>query len=450
MSRAALSFLAVLFVALLFTPVVLPHQASADSVSDIQAQIDDINKQRAALNAEIAGYQKQLDTLGAQHQTLAGAIQTIDVSRTKTATQIADIQKKIAGANLKLSQLSIQIGDKEDSIALDRAAVAEALRAIDSSDDSSLIEDMLAADDISAAWVAADNLSSLNEALGNHAAALGEAKRVLGEQQEEVASTKTELSSANQDLASQKKALDAQKAAKAVLLTQTQSQESSYQSLIEKKKAQEAAFESQLTSLQSQLKSVNSTDIPHAGSGILAWPFTVAQMQSCAARASVFGNQFCITQYFGNTAFAKSGAYNGSGHNGIDIGVPIGTPIEAALGGTVMGTGNTDAAPGCYSFGKWVAVKHANGLATVYAHLSQINVSAGQTVNTGDTLGLSGMTGYATGPHLHFGVYAVGTADAPGIQISTLSTFRNATTPCAKVSMPVAPLNAYLNPISYL
>src|SRR5262249_28484388 len=152
-------------------------------------------------------------------------------------------------------------------------------------------------------------------------------------------------------------------------------QESSYQSLITQKKAQEAAFESQLTSLQSQLKSVNTTSIPHAGAGILAWPFSAAQMQSCAARASVFGNPFCITQYFGNTAFAATGAYNGQGHNGIDIGVPIGTPVEAALSGTVMGTGNTDAAPGCYSFGKWVAIKHANGLATVYGHLSQINVS---------------------------------------------------------------------------
>ena len=111
----------------------------------------------------------------------------------------------------------------------------------------------------------------------------------------------------------------------------------------------------------------------------------------------------------------------------------------------MLATGNTDLVPGCYSFGKWVMLKHANGLATLYAHLSQIGVSSGQAVSTGDVIGYSGMTGYATGPHLHFGVYALA-----GVQIMTLKAFRGATTPCANATMPVAPTNAYLNPMSYL
>jgi murein DD-endopeptidase MepM/ murein hydrolase activator NlpD len=55
------------------------------------------------------------------------------------------------------------------------------------------------------------------------------------------------------------------------------------------------------------------------------------------------------------------------------------------------------------------------------------------------------MTGYATGPHLHFGVYA-----AAGVQILTLKQFRGATSPCANATMPVSPKNGYLNPLSYL
>jgi murein DD-endopeptidase MepM/ murein hydrolase activator NlpD len=55
------------------------------------------------------------------------------------------------------------------------------------------------------------------------------------------------------------------------------------------------------------------------------------------------------------------------------------------------------------------------------------------------------MTGYATGPHLHFGVYA-----SQGLQITTLAAYRGATTPCANAKMPVAPKDAYLNPMSYL
>jgi murein DD-endopeptidase MepM/ murein hydrolase activator NlpD len=130
--------------------------------------------------------------------------------------------------------------------------------------------------------------------------------------------------------------------------------------------------------------------------------------------------------------------------------MPVGTPILAALSGTVLGTGNTDlshnaAGQQCLSFGKWVMIKHANGLDTLYAHLSQVSVSTGQAVGTGDTIGYSGMTGYATGPHLHFGVYA-----SAGVKITTLGESRGATTPCQNASLPVSPVSGYLNPMSYL
>jgi len=138
--------------------------------------------------------------------------------------------------------------------------------------------------------------------------------------------------------------------------------------------------------------------------------------------------------------------YNGGGHNAIDIAAPIGTPVHAALTGIILATGNTDLNPGCYSFGKWIMVRHANGLSTLYAHLSAIYVSAGQAVATGEVMGLSGMTGYATGPHIHFGVYAT-----EGTRISTLGAFRGGKGgACSNAVMPVATKDAYLNPLSYL
>jgi murein DD-endopeptidase MepM/ murein hydrolase activator NlpD len=90
-------------------------------------------------------------------------------------------------------------------------------------------------------------------------------------------------------------------------------------------------------------------------------------------------------------------------------------------------------------------IDHNNGLSTLYSHLSSIDVSKGQQVSTGQMIGLSGMTGYATGPHLHFGVYAT-----EGTEIMTLKQFRTSSTACANAKMPVATLTAYLNPLSYL
>ncbi|MDB4992389.1 MAG: putative zinc metalloprotease [Parcubacteria group bacterium] len=433
----------------MIAPLHVGAQASSDT-SAIQSQIDAHNQQIANLQKDIAAYQSQLNTLGSQHQTLQTAIKTIDVSRQQTSTQIQVTQNKMDASSLQLQELSGQITQKQYEIALDKKSVAQSIKDMNLADTNSMIEQIFASGSLSEAWAATDSSLSVNDALRTNANKLAGVTQELGVKKQDVSSTRDQLAALDTELATQQKQLDVNKAEKAKLLTQTKNQESSYQSLIAQKKAQEKAFENELTSLQSQLKSVGKASIPVVQTGVLAWPFSPTFAASCAGKSGALGNIHCVTQYFGNTAFAASGAYNGSGHNGIDIGMPVGTPVQAALAGTVLGTGNTDTSfsssgAQCYSFGKWVAVKHANGLATVYAHLSQIGVSAGQSVTTGQVLGYSGMTGYATGPHLHFGVYA-----SAGIQIMTLSQFKGADTPCANATMPVAPLNAYLNPISYL
>ena len=148
-----------------------------------------------------------------------------------------------------------------------------------------------------------------------------------------------------------------------------------------------------------------------------------------------------ITQYFGNTAFAKSGAYNGSGHNGVDFGTPVGTKLKATLGGTVIGTGDTDVTCAGASYGKWILIQHNNGLASLYAHLSLIKVSKNDVVSTGDLIGYTGNTGYSTGPHLHLTVFATAAVKVES-RPSRACGGRSYT-------MPVAALNAYLNPMDY-
>ena len=87
------------------------------------------------------------------------------------------------------------------------------------------------------------------------------------------------------------------------------------------------------------------------------------------------------------------------GHTGMDLAVPTGTSVRAALPGTVtVSTYNQG------GYGYYVMIDHGNGLSTLYGHNSQLLAQVGQTVEAGDVIALSGSTGRSTGPHLHFEV----------------------------------------------
>jgi murein DD-endopeptidase MepM/ murein hydrolase activator NlpD len=90
------------------------------------------------------------------------------------------------------------------------------------------------------------------------------------------------------------------------------------------------------------------------------------------------------------------------GHNGIDLGAAVGTPIIASRGGTVK-TSISGGWNGGY--GSYIVISHADGTETLYAHLAANYVSSGVTVTQGQAIGEVGMTGRTTGPHLHYEVH---------------------------------------------
>lgn len=87
-------------------------------------------------------------------------------------------------------------------------------------------------------------------------------------------------------------------------------------------------------------------------------------------------------------------------HKGVDFGVPIGTPVMAA------GNGVVEFAGWAHGYGRFLLLKHANGLETAYGHLSRFarGIHRGSHVHQAETVAYSGMTGMATGPHLHYEV----------------------------------------------
>ena len=94
-------------------------------------------------------------------------------------------------------------------------------------------------------------------------------------------------------------------------------------------------------------------------------------------------------------------------HHGVDVYVPEGTPITAMQDGDVVFAGAWG------SYGLAVVIQHGGGVRTLYAHLSALDVTAGQRVRGTQVIGRSGRTGNATGPHLHFEVLRNGFAVDP-------------------------------------
>ncbi len=111
-----------------------------------------------------------------------------------------------------------------------------------------------------------------------------------------------------------------------------------------------------------------------------------------------------ITSYFGYRVDPITGEADGalSNHKGIDIALPggalEGAPVSAAAGGTVLIARHSSSA------GNWIVLYHGDSTYTVYMHLQSLNVSAGDSVSQGQTIGLVGSTGWSTGAHLHFEV----------------------------------------------
>jgi len=113
--------------------------------------------------------------------------------------------------------------------------------------------------------------------------------------------------------------------------------------------------------------------------------------------------QSTISSYFGPRTLGGAR----ENHGAIDIPAPYGTSAYASNSGTVL------IAEYHYSYGNYILIDHGGGVSTLYAHLSSILVSVGDSVSKGATIGRIGSTGYSTGNHLHFEVRVNGTKVDP-------------------------------------
>ncbi len=129
---------------------------------------------------------------------------------------------------------------------------------------------------------------------------------------------------------------------------------------------------------------------------------TARPPQAAAAAAAEAARPKAVLPVTGARLTSGFGSRWGTLHAGIDLAAPMMTPEYAAMDGIVLEAGPAS------GFGNAVYIQHENGDVTVYGHMEQILVTAGQVVKAGETIALLGNRGQSTGPHLHFEVHVGG------------------------------------------
>ncbi len=399
-------------------------QVFAQNKVDLENKINQKSTDISKLENEIKSYQNEINNLSKQKNSLSNTLKQLELNRKKLLLNLSLTENKIEQTELKLQNLSSEIGNKEDQISINTKALKSNFRKIDEIENQNLISLLLAKDNLSEVWVDIDNIILIRDSILDK---VGELKQIKGELEithTDTEKAKKELLALKENLNDDKKVIEQNAKETQKLLTQTKNSESNYQKLLKEKKALKDSLEKELRDYESQLKFIlDPNSLP--GANILSWPV----------------DNVYITQLFGVTSASKR-LYASGSHSGVDFRASIGTPIKSVAAGTVLGTGDTDTTCAGASFGKWILIAHENGLASTYGHLSLIKVSAGQKIERGEIIGYSGNTGHTTGPHLHLTIYVKN-----AVSVKTLP---SRACPGKTLTQPIAPTNAYLDPMFYL
>lgn len=185
--------------------------------------------------------------------------------------------------------------------------------------------------------------------------------------------------------------LETKRASQSAVISQLQSREETVRRQVQEQIAEEERIQSLISqAVSTQKASVQSASVSVSGTSSMQWP--------CPSTKR-------LTSRFATRQHPIDGVTKM--HNGIDIAGGYGADIVAADSGTVLFSGNSS------SYGKYIVISHGNGLTTLYAHCSQLLVSAGASVSRGQTIAKVGSTGKSTGPHLHFEVSLNGSRQDP-------------------------------------
>ena len=387
-------FVGVLCVVPILLCMILPILGWAASSKEIQAEINTLQEEaqaleekQEALEAMLAENLEEIEDLLAQKNIIDQQIALLHEQIRNTSAQItaqnmliADNQDALDAAQLQLDQLrdasKARIRAMEEGGSLNYwAVIFQAESFTDLLDRMNMIREIAEAD------------RCRMERLAEAAQAVEDARLALETEKENLELAREKLQSDETLLAQKREEADA-------LLRELISRGEEYEALLEENEEAEQALLEQIAQKEDELDEAKYREWletyvpPAADDGSTGSVNTSGWMSPLRS--------YTLTSPFGMRTHPITGEYKM--HNGIDMAAPEGTPIYAAKGGQVSVAAYSSSA------GNYVQIDHGGGYRSVYMHMTDYTVKAGQYVAQGQLIGYVGNTGASKGNHLHFGI----------------------------------------------
>ena len=393
---------------------IVPSIANAETLDELQAQIDALEAQNADIQAEISALEEKISAND-------GEIASIVAEKNNIDRQISLTYAELNNINEQISTYSRMIADKLDAAEEKHAALREKnrkrIRAMEENGTLSYWSVIFEANSF------ADLLDRLNM-IEEIAAADQRRLQELSDAAKAVATAKEELNT-------QKESMEAKKAEQAAKQLELDGKRAEADALI--KELYDKGVELDTAKLEWEAnQEALSAEIAakEAEYDALWWENYYATATTAAPSYDnddddddddwyypsdsgdwiIPCNYVCVTDTYG-WRIHPIGGYE-SFHSGIDLAGWYGTPIYASRSGVVT------TATSHWSFGEYVTINHGDGYSSLYAHMTYYIVSEGEYVNQGEVIGYMGSTGESTGDHLHFSIYYDGNSVNPASLIS--------------------------------
>lgn len=370
----------------LSSPSLLFAADVSSDVQQLQAEIQNKKAEIETIGRKLEEYRSRIAEYSSKANSLTTDLALLENEQAMAELDMSATQTEIDTQQLEIQLLQQQIDDTNAQLATQKALLKDVLFAVHKQDQrGGPLEVVIGANDFGDVFRAASQLADMNMDLQKALSSTQLTREDLQDQEAERTTKLDELTSLQDDLLAKANDLERAQNAKAVLLAQTQSSENQYQALIGELRQEQASISARIDSLQDEvtqrLVDEGNTDTDMTS---VLWPL-----------------RGTITTTFHDPTYPFRYLFE---HSGLDIAVPVGTPIRASAPGVVAWSRLGQ------QYGNYVMIIHENGLATLYAHMSRLDVAQDQVVSRGQIIGLSGGaagaygSGFSTGPHLHFEV----------------------------------------------